>query len=225
MKNKTTNSLFAAIVLSVGLLFATTANANLVSALGGQVVNDTDLNITWLANANLAATNTFGVSDISADGTMGLDTAINWIRAMNAANYLGYHDWRLPYSPPMTVCQNINGRGCFYVTDSEMGHLFYTELGGAVFDSIATTHNDNYSLFSNLNGGYWSKKNNDSIATVFIFAYGNQMDNYSYLNSGGLFTMAVRPGQVAAAPVSVPEPVTLALFGMGLAGLGWARRR
>ncbi|MCE9551092.1 MAG: DUF1566 domain-containing protein, partial [Betaproteobacteria bacterium] len=96
MKNKTTKPLFAAIALSVGLLPATTANATLVSALGGQVVNDTDLNITWLANANLADTQAFGVSGINANGTMNWYTAKLWIAAMNTANYLGYKDWRLP---------------------------------------------------------------------------------------------------------------------------------
>ncbi len=96
MKNKTTKALFAAIALSAGLLSATTANANLVSALGGQVVNDTDLNITWLANANLADTQNFGVSGIDANGRMTWYTAQIWIGAMNTANYLGYNDWRLP---------------------------------------------------------------------------------------------------------------------------------
>lgn len=49
-------------ILCLCLLSAGSANAALVAALGGQVVNDTDLNITWLANANLAATNTFGLA-------------------------------------------------------------------------------------------------------------------------------------------------------------------
>jgi len=51
---KTTKTLLLAATLSAGLLAATAANATLVSALGGQVVNDTDLNITWLADANYA---------------------------------------------------------------------------------------------------------------------------------------------------------------------------
>ena len=62
---------------------------------------DTVLKITWLANANLAATNTFGVSGIGAGGTMTLATAQSWIAAMNTADYLGYSDWRLPTTAPI----------------------------------------------------------------------------------------------------------------------------
>ena len=107
---KTTQTLLAAVILGTSLFTATQANAALVSALGGQVVNDTDLNITWAANANLAATNTFGLSYgvnygtdiygyqsiINSDGSMTWGGAQKWIAAMNTANYLGYNDWRLP---------------------------------------------------------------------------------------------------------------------------------
>ena len=63
------------------LLSAVTANATLVPAMGGQVVNDTDLNITWLANANLAATNAFGVGSIGVTGAITLLAAVPWLRA------------------------------------------------------------------------------------------------------------------------------------------------
>src|ERR1035437_7528079 len=63
---------------------------------GGGLIYDSDFNITWQQNANLAATNTFGVSGISGSGAMTGGTANSWIAAMNAADYLGYSDWRLP---------------------------------------------------------------------------------------------------------------------------------
>jgi hypothetical protein len=51
--------------------------------------------LTWTANANLAATETFGVTGINANGTMSWAKALEWIAAMNAANYAGANDWRL----------------------------------------------------------------------------------------------------------------------------------
>ena len=89
---KTTQTLLAAVILSTGL-FTTSANATLVTALGGQVVNDTDLNITWLADANYA--NTSGYSS-AFGGLMNWSQAQVWIASLNAANHLGYNDWRLP---------------------------------------------------------------------------------------------------------------------------------
>lgn len=53
----------------------------------------------------------------------------------------------------------------------------------------------------------------------------------SYVNdgwdSGGavMTVAAVTPSIVYDAPAAVPEPATLAVFGAGLAGLGWLRRR
>ena len=160
MNNKTTKPLFAAIALSVGLLYATTANANLVSALGGQVVNDTDLNITWLANANLANTQNFGIISSYPNGSMEWGAAVLWIAAMNTANYLGYNDWRLPTSD---IC---SGYSC---TNSEMGHLFYTELGQTAGGSILSSANADLALFSNVQShSYWS--GTESLRTNQIFS-------------------------------------------------------
>ena len=79
---------------------------------------DTVLDITWLADANLAASNTFGLQAgvslgpypgdpsgysgfIYTDGTMNWPGAKFWIDAMNQANYLGFNDWRLPTLGPI----------------------------------------------------------------------------------------------------------------------------
>jgi len=96
-----TKAVIGAIVLSLGCV--SIANAAFISRLGGQAMYDTDLDITWLTNANLAATNTFGVSGIGANGTMKWDTAHNWIAAMNAdggTGYLGINNWRMPTLKP-----------------------------------------------------------------------------------------------------------------------------
>jgi hypothetical protein len=147
MENIITKSRLAAIALSVVLLSATTANASLVSALGGQVVNDTDLNISWLANANLAATENFGVGGINVNGRMTWITAQSWIIAMNAFNggagYLGYTNWRLPTltgtgNPGCTYANS--GTDCGYnvnTATSEMAHLFFVELGNKSFYNTA----------------------------------------------------------------------------------------
>lgn len=46
--------LIASATLAIDLLFNTTAHAALESRLGGQAHYETDLNTTWLANANFA---------------------------------------------------------------------------------------------------------------------------------------------------------------------------
>ena len=220
------------VVLSLALLSAGAANAadTMTSALGGQVVYDATTNLSWIANANLAATNTFGVSGINANGSMNWNTAQNWITAMDASKYLGYSDWRLPTSD---TCAWYN------CTGSQMGNLFYNGLGQVAGQSITTTHNANYSLFNNVQSYlYWSGTEyvkpyvggclrrcggqyawNPDLAWYFRTDVGYQ--NALNVNDG-VFALAVRPGQVAA----VPEPSTTLLFGVGLlAMIGVVRRR
>lgn len=99
----------AGIVLS---LAAATSNAAAVSGQGAwettlqgrapltpggadyQAYYDTDLNITWLADANAAAGSIY--DDLYPYGSTTWDHAQAWIASLNAANYLGVSNWRLP---------------------------------------------------------------------------------------------------------------------------------
>ena len=86
------------------------AAATLVLSPDGVTVYDTVNNITWLANANSAASNQFGIpvctgsgsgvrTCVNASGSMNYQTATAWVAAMNAANYLGHNNWQLPTTP------------------------------------------------------------------------------------------------------------------------------
>src|SRR5208282_1947188 len=74
---------------------------------GGQTVYDPVTNVTWSANANLAATNTFGLPAckdqtsphlcVNQDGAMNFDSATQFVANMNAGTgYLGQTNWELP---------------------------------------------------------------------------------------------------------------------------------
>lgn len=191
---------------------------------------DTTLNVTWLADANLAATEDFGVRFIDPTGYTDADSALKWIGAMNVADYLGFNDWRLPNTlQPDSSCVKQGTRISFLnCSGSEMGHLFYNELGGMANQDIATTHNTNYSLFKNFQSQgfvYWSgtQAGSQGRGSTWEFDFGKG-SQFSGSNGNGAFMLAVRPGDVLAA---VPEPSTYALMLAGLAvlGAGAATRR
>lgn len=213
----------------VTALFVAASGASSVShaALvdrGGGLIYDTALNITWLANADLAATNTFGLV-FGADGSMNWTTAQSWIGAMNTNNYLGYSDWRLPTTlqPDATCSSQSGGSSGAYCTGSEMGQLFYNELGGVPGQNISTIHNNaNYNLFTNVQDSfYWSGTEyapDTTYAWYFNMGNGDQgVDN----KLNGDYVWAVRPGDVAAVPI----PAAVWLFGSGLLGLLGVTRR
>lgn len=213
------------------LVSSTTVYAALEDRLGGQAVYNTDLNITWLANANLAATDTFGVTGINSDGSMFWGTANNWISAMNRAHYLGYSDWRLPFTlQPDPTCDtqypqyNISmGYSC---KGSELGQLFNVEFAGMGANS------PNAAPFKNIQTGfpksfYWTGTDYpgdpSEDAEVFDFSSGWEGAGPKYYANNGIetFAWAVRTGDVSA----VPEPATVGLLAAGLGMLGTARRR
>jgi hypothetical protein len=167
------------------------AHAALVDR-GGGLVYDTVLDITWLADMNHARTqyDNSGGALGTADGQM------EWLQANIWAHelvYGGYTDWRLPaVLQPDPSCSiqidpgdgsgvRSSGTGC---VGSEMGHLFYIDLGGEAGESVLDATGDtaqeaaNLALFTNVQSSlYWSSTNyapDNEFAWAFWTANGLQ---------------------------------------------------
>lgn len=164
---------------------------------GGGLVYDTDLDITWMADANYAKT-----SGYDADGLMTWDESVKWADQLV---YGGYDDWRLPITPQTDAgCSIISsgtgfGDGC---SGSEMGHLFYVE--GVRINSLFF-HNISREL-SVPGNYYWSATTLGYFpSSAFVFSFANHGDQSSDDKSSNfLSAWAVRSGDVVA--VAVPEP-------------------
>jgi hypothetical protein len=177
-------------VMLLALLAPIIAGATLLPRLGDEAVYDTDLDVTWLADANLAATQTFGAPVlIHLDGSMNWSDAQSWIAAMDGANYLGFSGWRLPTPFNTDGSGPCSGFGC---TGTEVGHLFSAELGGT--DGSPLTGNQG--PFRNMQFFYWlGTEHGPGVAWNFNFGGfagfqgWNPEDGYQY-------AWAVRAGDV-----------------------------
>lgn len=211
MKKSLTTALCAGI-FSLGLL--STANANLEARAGGMVY-DNLLDITWLADANYVQT-----SGYDSDGRMNFSAANTWAAGLS---YGGYDDWRLP------TALNQDGSGpCFgyNCTSSEMGHMFYNNLGATAGSNILSGANtDNLALFTNLqNYVYWSGTVDASYPSLYAWIFSTYigLERSGFLKSSEALAWAVRPGDVAL----IPEPSTYAMMLAGLLAIfGFTRIR
>jgi len=239
-----------ALALAMGLGTGGAAQATLSDLADGTVFDDV-LKVMWLQNANLAASETFGVA--GAGSYMDWLTAKEWIAAMNAANYLGYRDWRLPDVSPVDEVAfdytdvkdgstdygfNISADYSAYPssTASEMAFMFYQNLrnigryevdgtprtGDPGFDGLVNT-----GPFDNLLSAiYWAGvpcTSPQSGAFFFFFQNGSQ----GCADMGGhvsVWPVRDAPDFTPAPPV-VPLPPALWLLGAGFLGyLGLGRR-
>jgi Protein of unknown function (DUF1566) len=196
-----------------------TADAAFISRASGQAYYDTDLGITWVADANLAMT-----SGWDADGQMSWVGAQAWVAHLNAISYLGVTNWRLPgTSQPDTSCSTVIATGQYggpNCTGSEMGHMYYIGLGGVAGQTLASTHNANYNLFTNIQAAnYYSE-------TVYALNTNAHWD-FNFLNGfqGVTTSTGFRAWAVSGGDATVPLPAAMWLFGSALALLGLQRKR
>jgi len=181
-------------VAAVVLVVSGLANANLVNN-GNGLIYDSDLNITWYDA-------TYAVDVPYVDGSQ----YDYWAPAMDWAAGLtvnGVNGWRLPAAVDGSMYNN---------TASEMGHLYYTELGNQGDGTIVS---QNTGPFTNLLLGdefepalYWSGTEATDPHSAFAFSttYGYQESNSK--SNPGIYAMAVHAG-------NVPEPATMCLLGLG----------
>jgi hypothetical protein len=191
------------------------ANAALVSRLGGAAAYDDVLDITWLTDANLSG------------GNANWDSQLLWIDSLNTANHLGFDDWRLA---SMSVTAGVPDAGFQITIDScttgvacptnELGHMYYFNMGGALFDDKTGNQTVDGVLLTDVQADYWSGTEfGPNNAWVFGFDKGEQSDNQKILGFSG---WAVRSGDVSAVPV----PAAAWLFGSALIGLvGFKRKK
>lgn len=206
------------------LILSINVNAALLDR-GGGLIYDTDLDITWLSDANYAQT-----SGYDADGMMNWSDSVNWVTNLSyydSVRDVSYSDWRLPTTPSVypATCNLTN------CVDSEMGHMYYLELSGSG-GSVLSYSDPDLSLFSNIQSSiYWSSTYftaDNPLAWVFNFNLGQQFTMDKMAGSpccvNEWYVWAVRDGDVAAVS-TVPVPAAVWLFGSGLVGLIGVTRR
>jgi uncharacterized protein (TIGR03437 family) len=196
------------------------AGVTLILSPDGTTVYDTVNGINWLANADLAATNRFGLPACTASGaqpcvnpsgSMNYTSATAWVQAMNAANYLGHNNWQLPTTPLTdSNCGKTGPNGAsfgFGCTAAALASL-YNALGFKSPNTAVPIPNNTVGPFSNFQPYlYWSGTAGASANEgneTFSFATGwqgaNTLPNFLYL-------LPMIPGKMPGTP---PAP------GMGL---------
>ncbi|MFM8330078.1 MAG: hypothetical protein ACKN9T_00125 [Candidatus Methylumidiphilus sp.] len=218
---KTTQCHLGFILLLAGFGFASASQAAL-SARPGGLVYDSSLNITWLQDANYAAT-----QYVESAGAQGADGGLVDAAAANdwasSLVFAGVGGWRLPSADPACPSQ-------YDCVTSELGHLFYGDLsyglGGTADTPITDSHNANFDLFTNIQAsGYWT---GTALAADPNFVWnfdtfdGTQL---AYAKDVRFLAWAVHAGDVVPVPLPGAAWLLASAGGFGWVGLRLVGRR
>ena len=187
---------------------------------------DSTLGITWLADANYAATSGYAAlnavefpadepgapagqhrDNISADGRMGWNAANSWAEGLVIG---AYDDWRLPTQSDWRVPDSIV---------DEMSIMRDITLGNDLLQPLTNT-----GPFSNVQlSNYWSSTPR-SADRAYVFNF-NTGDSYYDARYWGMYAWAVHEGDIGNPIQAIPIPAAIWLFSPAVVMLLRFRRK